>query len=475
MGDSFVEFSKAIYPGIELTDFHENYYKLLDLFAQGKVRRLLISVPPQHGKSLAASTLLPAYLLGKDPDLRVCIGSYSFSLARTFGGAVRRVIGEGLYREIFPHSYLKGMGGQPKTEQNSMRTAEQFDMVDAAGGLRLVGRQGALTGCRVDVMILDDLYKDALEANSPTVRDATWQWYTSVVRTRLHNDSREIIVFTRWHEDDVIGRILASEPVVELEDFQDIESLPDGAWLRVNFQALKQSPPTTVDPRKPGEPLWQGRHSRALLLEKQRLDGVVFEALYQGNPVAKQGLLYEPFATYRTLPPSNQIMKIASYTDTADMGEDMLCSIVYVVDGERRIYVVDVLYTAQPMGVTEVAVAEMLDRNQVRTALIESNNGGRGFARAVARNCSMGCVVKCFHQSNSKESRVLTNSATVNTMILMPDGWQARWPEFAAEITGFRRAFAANKHDDAVDTLTGIVETEYTQDLHKIRHVGFRN
>lgn len=460
---------------MEMTQFHENYYRLLEMFAQGRIKRLLVSVPPQHGKSLAASILLPAYLLGKDPDLRVCIGSYSFSLARTFGGAVRRVIGEALYREIFPRSYLKGMSGQPKAEQNAMRTAEQFDMVDAAGGLRLVGRQGALTGCRVDVMILDDLYKDALEANSPVVRDAAWQWYTSVVRTRLHNDSREMIVFTRWHEDDVIGRIMKSEKVVDLHDFSQLDSLPTGAWVRVNFQALKQSPPTTVDPRKNGEPLWPERHSKVLLCEKRRLDGAVFEALYQGNPVAREGLLYQPFATYDTLPSHNQIIKIASYTDTADMGEDKLCSVVYVVDVEHKIYVVDVLYTDEPMGVTELAVAEMFDRNQVRVALIESNNGGRGFARAVARNCSRGCVVKCFHQANSKQSRVLTNSSTVNSMILMPSQWQSMWPEFAAEITGFRRAFAANRHDDAVDTLTGIVETECTQNSHRISHVGFKN
>lgn len=473
LGDSFLEFARAVHPGLEMTEFHENYYKLLDLFAQGRMKRLLISVPPQHGKSLGASTLLPAYLLGKDPDLKVCVGSYSFSLARTFGGAVRRVIGGTLYRQIFPRSYLKGMSGQPKTEQNSARTAEQLDMVGANGGLRLVGRQGALTGCRVDVMILDDLYKDAMEANSPVIRDAAWQWYTSVVRTRLHNDSQEIVVFTRWHEDDVIGRIMESEKVVDLEDFAQLESLPEGAWVRVNFQAIKQSAPTAVDPREAGQPLWPERHSLALLREKQKLDSVVFEALYQGNPVAKEGLLYGPFATYDALPNQNQIIKIASYTDTADMGQDKLCSVVYVVDNERKVYLVDVLYTDEPMGVTELAVAEMLDRNRVRVALIESNNGGRGFARSVARNCSSGCVVKCFHQANSKQSRVLTNSSTVNAMILMPRGWQALWPGFAAEITNFRRFFAANKHDDAVDTLTGIVEAEFAAKSHRIQHVGF--
>ena len=195
---SLGRFASHVQSSLEHTVFHRNYYRLLDEFARGRIRRLMVSVPPQHGKSMGASQLLPAYLLGIDPDLRVCIGSYSFSLARRFGLGVQRIIGSDPYRGVFPATFLKGMNSAA-SGGNSIRTADEFDIVDANGGLRLVGCEGSLTGSRVDVMILDDLYKDHMEANSPLVRDNTWKWYTSVVRTRMHNRSREAVVFTRWH------------------------------------------------------------------------------------------------------------------------------------------------------------------------------------------------------------------------------------------------------------------------------------
>lgn len=90
---------------------------------------------------------------------------------------------------------------------NYLRNSEEFEIVNKKGGLKAVGRGGALTGNAVDVMIMDDIYKDYAESNSPIIREAAWDWYTTVVKTRLHNDSQELIVFTRWHEDDLIGRL----------------------------------------------------------------------------------------------------------------------------------------------------------------------------------------------------------------------------------------------------------------------------
>ena len=466
---SLGRFASHVQSSLEHTVFHRNYYRLLDEFARGRIRRLMVSVPPQHGKSMGASQLLPAYLLGIDPDLRVCIGSYSFSLARRFGLGVQRIIGSDPYRGVFPATFLKGMNSAA-SGGNSIRTADEFDIVDANGGLRLVGREGSLTGSRVDVMILDDLYKDHMEANSPLIRDNTWEWYTSVVRTRMHNRSREAVIFTRWHEDDLIGRLSRSERIIDLTDFAQLDGLDPAVWVRVNFEALKTGEPTMVDPRQTGEPLWPSRHSAGLLLERQRLDPAVFEALYQGCPVTREGLLYGEFRTYDTLP--ERIVRTGNYTDTADTGTDMLCSVCYAVDGEGAVYVTDLIYTDRPMEETEREVARMLVANNIRAAHIESNNGGRGFARAVERITGPG-VVRSFHQSAGKEARILTNASAVCASILMPRGWQVRWPGFAAELASFRRNFRANAHDDAADTLTGIVEKELYQQGSRIRRVGF--
>lgn len=399
---------------------------------------MIISVPPQHGKSYGASHLLPAYLLGLNPDLRICIGSYSFSLARRLGLGVQRVIDSDPYRRLFPDTQLKRPGTTAKT---ALRTADEFDIVGHDGGLRLVGREGALTGSRVDVMILDDLYKDAAEANSPTIRDSVWEWYCSVVRTRLHNNSQEIIVFTRWHEDDLIGRLLKIEP---------------HKWHVFNFPALKVGEPTELDPRLSGQALWPERHSVELLTERRELDPTIFEALYQGNPTPREGLLYGTFATYIVI--DEPVVRCAAYIDTADTGSDYLCAICYNVGASGKIFLTDVVYTTSPMEVTERLVADMLIRADTQTAYVESNNGGRGFARSIAR--SVRCRIVTFHQSSSKEARILSNATSVMRTVVMPHGWIDRWREFSLAILGFRRTVTANAHDDAPDALTGIIEKE---------------
>lgn len=474
--------TQALNPGLELSGFHGQYYEMLNEFAHRRVKKMIISVPPQHGKSTAASELLPAYLLGLDPGLRICIGSYGFSLARRFGAAVQRIMDDPKYRELFPDTKLKGRVGQdPEQESTSKvssrtasRTAEQIDTIGADGGLRLVGRQGALTGCRVDVMIMDDLYKDMAEANSPIVRQSAWEWYTSVVRTRLSNYSREIIIFTRWHNEDLVGQIQKTEKVIQISSFEQLADVGDDCWVHINFEAIKQGPPTEIDPRRHGEPLWPSRHSIELLESKRRLDPMVFEALYQGNPTAVTGLLYPEFQTYSMLP--DNPIKVANYTDTADTGADFLCSVCYVVSSERLIYITDVIYTDQSMEVTESLVAKMLERQNTRVAYVESNNGGRGFARAVGRLLSSsGCTIESFHQSGSKESRILTNAPTVASKILMPEGWSSRWSEFARDLNLFRRSIAANAHDDAPDVLTGIVERELFDTGAKIQKIRFRS
>ncbi|MEG1405375.1 MAG: terminase family protein, partial [Alistipes sp.] len=249
---------------------------------------LIVTMPPQHGKSVGASTLLPAYLLGLDPDLRVAIASYSASLASKFNRRVQRIIESGEYAAVFPATTIK-KGAKPPSY---IRTADEVEIIDHRGGLLSVGREGSLTGNRVDCFILDDLYKDAMEANSPLIRENCWEWYTSVVKTRMHNSSRELIVFTRWHDEDLIGTLMRREQVTEFTAWSQLEGLPDNAWLHLNFEAVKSSETSEIDPRALGVALWEEQHSAALLAAKRRLDPLQFECMYQGHPTAREGLLY---------------------------------------------------------------------------------------------------------------------------------------------------------------------------------------
>ncbi len=468
-------FATVARPEIEWTPFHRAYYRLLEAFASGRVRRMMVSVPPQHGKSLGASVLLPAYLLGSDPGLRIAVASYSFALSGRFAQQTQRLMSESSYRAVFPATRLKGVGPRTEGDRTARRTAQEFDCVGYAGGLKAVGRTGSLTGDRVDVLIADDLYKDALEANSPLVRERVWDWYNAVARTRLHDLSRELVVCTRWHEDDLIGRLRRTERVVDLTAWRQLDELLPDTWVAVSFPALKTGPPTEPDPRRADEPLWPDRHSAEWLLQRRRADPVLFEALYQGRPTVREGLLYDDFATYVSLP--SDVLRRSNYTDTADTGRDRLCSICYAVGSDGLFYVTDVVYTSEPMEATEVAVAAMLARNGTTSARIESNNGGRGFGRAVERRLHeegvRSCAVQLFHQSGNKESRILTHASTVVRQVRLPSDWRIRWPEFATDVIGFRRFFRANAHDDAPDALTGIVETELAPRSHRFLVGGF--
>ena len=150
---SFAEYATRVYPFLEVCDFHKAYYRLLQLFAEGRIRKLMVSMPPQHGKSVGASTLLPSYMLGLNPDMRIAIASYSASLANKFNRRVQRIIESREYGSAFPETRIK-CGGKPP---QYLRTADEVEIVDHDGCLLSVGREGSLTGNRVDCFILDDL------------------------------------------------------------------------------------------------------------------------------------------------------------------------------------------------------------------------------------------------------------------------------------------------------------------------------
>ena len=464
---SMRDFSQEIMPFIEFEDFHLAYYRILEAFATGRIKRLIITMPPQHGKSLGATTLLPAYMLGLNPDLRIAIASYSSSLACKFNRRVQRILDSKEYTRFFPQTTIK-RGSKPT---GYIRTAEEVEIIDHEGSLLAVGREGSLTGNRVDCFILDDLYKDAMEANSPTIRENCLEWYTSVVRTRTHNNSSELIVFTRWHDEDLIGSICQKEEWEPLTRWEQLDTTPPHKWLYLNFEAIKSSATSDIDPRTEGQALWPERQSSELLEQKRSLDPLRFECMYQGHPSAREGLLYgDNFKTYSSLPLAT--MRHASYTDTADTGDDYLCSICYATAPNSPIYITDVVYSREPMEVTEPLVAVMFTDNSTSLATIESNNGGRGFARAVGK-LAPTVKIEWFHQSENKEARILSHSATVMQNILWPEDWQRRWPELATHLTTYRRQYRSNRWHDAADVITGIIEREINCRHRSTRQMTF--
>lgn len=450
---SLLRFTMSTMPTFRPADFHRRYYAVLTDFAFGKIKKLMVFMPPQHGKSEGSTRRLPAFLVGINPDNKLAIVSYNAPKARKFNREIQRIIDTPEYHEIFPETNLNTSNVTTVTG-SWLRNADECEIVGHRGGFKTVGVGGALTGEPVDILVMDDIYKDAKTAWSPTVRASVSDWYDTVAETRLHNDSQQLIVFTRWHEEDLAGKLLREQGV-----YDPIDN-PTG-WVVVVYQAIKEGEPNEYDPRQPGEALWPERHSREKLLAVKTRNPHVFESLYQQNPKPMEGLMYSQFKTYSILPTEKFVRR--NYTDTADTGADYLCSVCYL-ETKTAMYVTDILLTKKPMEYTEPKTAQMLLFNRTEEAMIESNNGGRGFGRAVERIVredggviSRRMMFSMFHQGTNKDVRIFSHSAEVQNLIYYPEDWEVRWPEFANAVKGYRKE-GLNTHDDVPDVLTGMCE-----------------
>lgn len=250
---SLLRFTFATMPTFTPADFHRRYYQVLTDFAFGRIKKLMVWMPPQHGKSEGSTRRLPTFVVGLNPDCRVAVVSYNAPKARKFNREMQRIIDSPEYYSIFPNTTLNG-SNVTTVSTSWLRNADEFEIVDHRGSIKTVGVGGALTGEPVDMLIMDDIYKDAKTAWSPVVRESVADWYDTVAETRLHNDSQQLMVFTRWHEDDLAGTLLRQQGLYDAIDN------PNG-WVVCKYEAIKTGAPTDYDPRNEGEPLWEERHN----------------------------------------------------------------------------------------------------------------------------------------------------------------------------------------------------------------------
>jgi len=266
---SFIQYNNNSYTA---KWFHKIIAQKCEKVITGEIKKLMIFVPPQHGKSEIVSRNLPAFALGVNPNLKIAGCSYSADLSEGFSRDIQRTIDSESYQEIFPETTLNGSNIRTDAKKGFIRTVEKFEIVGKKGSYKAVGVCGALTGNTVDIGIIDDPVKDAIEANSYTYRERVWDWYVNVFCTRLHNESRQIIMMTRWHDDDLAGRLLKLEPE---------------AWNIVCFEGICENK-YNYDIRNIGEALWEEKHSKERLLHIMSLSPQTFGALIQQNPITAQ-------------------------------------------------------------------------------------------------------------------------------------------------------------------------------------------
>jgi predicted phage terminase large subunit-like protein len=407
---SFTEYTLAQY---QRADHHERIAAKLEAVERGEIDRLMIFMPPRHGKSELASKRFPAWCLGRDPKRQIIAASYNSDLANDFGRNVRNIVDEPEFREVFPDVSL----ATDSHAANRMNTNHGGAYVAAGVGT-------AVTGRGAHIALIDDPFKDREEADSERRRDLVWDWYRSTLFTRLMPGGAIVLIQTRWHEDDLAGRLLAAE------DDWDVLELP----------ALAD-----------GKALWpEWYDERALERIKATIGPREWSALYQQSPQPDEGTFFQRdwFKEWETLP-ALRYYGTSDYAVT-DGGGDYTVHRVWGIDAAGGIYRVD---GWRGQATSDVWIEEKLNLIEKHKPLCWFGEGGviqkavEPMLRRRMRERKAYCRLEFLPSIHDKPTRARSFQAMAASGRV--------YLERGADLSEYL-AFPAGKHDDEVDVASMI-------------------
>lgn len=395
--------------------------RLLDI-ERGRAHRLIITMPPRHGKSELASVRFPAWYLGRNPDRRIILASYADTLAQTFSRQVRNLIKEDVFQAIFPGVRLA----------SDSAAVNDWALDGRRGGMRAAGVGSGITGRGADLLIIDDPIKDAQAADSETIREATWEWYTRTAYTRLSPGGAVVVIGTRWHEDDLIGRLLAANT---------------GEWETLHLPAIDAT----------GAALWPERYDVATLAQIQAAIGErAWQSLYQGRPIAETGGIFDraDFTVVDEAPAGGRQCRFWDFAATArKMSGDpdyTVGLLMRLVGG--RYYILDVVRRQENPAEIDRIVAAVAAQDGRETAVRWEMEGGASGKRDSAHLARMLVGYDCrgVRPQGDKvlRSKRLASQAKAGLVCVMRAAWNRAYLD---EVTAF--PYAA--HDDQVDASSG--------------------
>ena len=454
---SFWHYCKLTIPTFYTEDkaYLKRFCKDLEDFYYSKDTILVINLPPRHGKSLTL-TLFCQWVFGINIHEHIMTSSYNSNLSTNFSKQVRDKIQEiksdankVIYSDIFPDTQIKKGSGRK----------DFWELEGSYSNYIATSPGGLATGFGATIQIFDDIIKNYYEACNANIKESHWDWFTGTMQSRIEDGNyKQIFVMTRWASDDLSGKII---------DLCKRSNIP---YRHINYSLTQPD----------GSILCESVLSRERIrILKESLPEDVFQANYEQKPIDVKNRLYTRFNFYineedkknyneeelKQLQVVNPkyFETIGAYCDTADTGEDFLTLIIFGVYKEK-IYLLDVLYTQAAMETTEILCADMLDKTKTQYCKIESNNGGRGFARNVYRILQENydnelVTIETFTQSLNKIARILSESGNVMKYVYYPNEWKydKEHNEFMQHLTRYGRV-GKNDHDDAEDCLTGVVE-----------------
>lgn len=384
-------FTKWTYPEYRIHWHHRLLAEKLDAWRQGQIRQLLISMPPRHGKTELVSRRLPALILGASPDARIIMAAHTAALAEANSRDVQRIMESPAYGELFPQVRLPRPGFRQQGRYK--RTDEHFEMVGRSGYLRAVGVGGAITGFGFDYGIIDDPVKSAEEAQSAVYRERVWEWFTRDFWTRRSPGARVVIVMTRWHLEDLIGRILA------------LQGRGLGQWEYLRLPALAEAPACPLDPRKRGEALWPELISAEELEQIRQADPQGFSSLYQQDPAEAGGVEWPPeyfgpwlWTPQEEWPKRTDFAALAMAIDPSrgrdDAASDYAAIVWAGLHRKSQLVYIDADLAVRPPTATLDRALDLWDQLRPDFVAVETNQFQILFAQELERRAKAGFSVR---------------------------------------------------------------------------------
>lgn len=407
----------------------------------GKQPRLMIFAPPRSGKSELFSRRFPAWALGKDPDLQIIATSYSSDLSSRMNRDVQRIIDDSLYESVFPDTSLNSKNIVTVSGM-SLRNSEIFEVVGKKGAYRSAGVGAGITGMGADIAIIDDPVKDAKEANSTTIRNAVWDWYTTTLYTRLSPNSGVLLGMTRWHEDDLAGRLINA-----------MESEEGDKWEIIRFPAIAEQDEIY---RKSGEPLHPERFDIDRLEKiKTAVGSHTWNALYQQRPTALGGTLFKGqwFKSYKLLP---KIKRSIITVDTAQKTKEANDYSVFALWGEGvdgNAYLIDLLRgkweSPELIKHGRAFWAKHRGKHNLSGMHIEDKVSGTTLIQTLSRDVNPIIPVIPIQRNTDKVTRANDVSPFVESgHVYLPES-----APFLSDFTSEVEKFPQGANDDQVDTM----------------------